>query len=53
MNQQTIKTIKKFIRCSGGTAEDIKDFKRKFKKMNWLDKTKELARMREILRNAV
>lgn len=53
MNQKIIKLIRKFIHYSSGTKKDVDRVKDEVKKMNWLQKTKEFARMREILQNAV
>jgi len=53
MSEKTIKLIKKFIRYSEGSAYDMKKTIKQVKSMNWIERSSELNRMREILENAV
>jgi len=46
---KTIKLIKKFIKHSDGNSQDIKDFKERFKNMDWRQKTVELKKMVELM----
>lgn len=49
MNAKTIKLLKKFLRYSDARYEEEKHFIKEFKKLNWLDRTKQVQHMKQIL----
>ena len=49
MSNKSIKLIQKFVHYQYGNDNDVKELKKKYKNMNCIEKTKENARMKEIL----
>jgi len=52
MNENKTKLIKKFVKQSYGNRRDYKLLKKEYNLMNTTEKSKESARMREILHYA-
>lgn len=49
MNAKTIKLLKKFLNYSDAKPEEEKYFINEFKKLNWIERTKQVQHMKQIL----
>lgn len=49
MSEKIVKLIKQFVRHSAGNIHDEERMKKEFKKLNWIEKSKQTKYMKEIL----